>query len=298
MMQPKPPSSFFGPVEKKRRNVTGYPNYGIPKEDKKEWKLQQETEQAYINQTKIKEDNFGTSSNDLILKIRSCHKDLIKESKLPRLSTNAENILASNHRYFFSAEGNLKSVIPDGKSLYITSCFSKEGKTTAAISLAYTLSIFSNRKVLLVDAHFSSPIIYRLFNVKEGISFRRVLSDTSLLVEGILPTFYENLYILPSMSAKNDTAGVNSTLVYNFLQKVSPFFDYILFDGRSILSAPEPVIFASSVDAVIFVVESERTKWEVLQSAVEKVVKIKARVAGVVLNKRKFYIPPAVYKIL
>lgn len=235
---------------------------------------------------------------DIVSKVRAYHKELLA-SNLPRLSKRAEEVLATNYRYLSPAEGNLRVTVPDGKSLYITSCFPQEGKTTASISLAYNLAVFSNRTVLLVDAHFTSPTIHLVFNVTQGISFKKVLLNPSCLIQGILPTFYENLFILPNKSKKdNYGAGITPTALADFIKTVSPSFDYVIFDGRPILSAPEPVFFASTVDGVILVVESEKTKWEVVQSAVEKIENIKARIAGVVLNKRKFYIPPAIYKIL
>jgi len=234
---------------------------------------------------------------NLVTKIKNHHQELLADN-LPRLSQRIEKILSSNYRYFAPAEGNLKSAVPDGKVFYVTSCFAKEGKSTAAVSLAYSLAVFSNRKVLLVDAHFTDPVLHLLFHVQSSVSFRDILLDNSNLIQGILPTFYENLFILPNISEKHYDLGITIESLKRFIKKVYSEFDYIIFDGRSFFAASETVFFSSAVDGVIFVVECERTKWEILQSAVEKVINIKAKVAGVVLNKRKFYIPPAVYKIL
>ena len=240
-------------------------------------------------------DNNGL---DIIKKIRDYHKGL-DTSNLPRLTKSTEEMLARINRYLSPAEGNLKVAMPNGNSIYITSCFPKEGKTTSAIALAYNLAVFTDRTVLLVDAHFSASVLHLVFNVAGGISFKDVLLNPSLLIQGILPTVYDNLFVLPNMSQKDHSAaGITPDTLDNFIKSVSAGFDYVIIDGRPILSAPEPIFFASVVDGVILVVESERTKWEVVQSTTEKINNIKAKIAGVVLNKRRLYIPPAVYKIL
>jgi len=50
------------------------------------------------------------------------------------------------------------------------------------------------------------------------------------------------------------------------------------------------------VDGVIFVVEAEKTRWPVAVASKEKVVKHGGNILGMVFNKRRFYIPEAVYK--
>lgn len=243
--------------------------------------------------TRIKPEANG----ELLRKIKEFHRDLILSGP-PKLSEKAEHQLNSNYTQLVVAEGNLHASVPEGKSFYITSCFPKEGKTTVSISLAYGLSMFANRKVLLIDSHFTAPCIHLFFNVKYPTSLLEILSDNSLITKYILPTYYENLFILPHTKKIIKVEGLKKSALKTFLQAISNSFDFIIFDGRSILSAPEPILFAEIIDAIIFAVECERTKWEVLQAGIEKVLSVKGRIGGVVLNKRKFYIPAPIYKLL
>ena len=254
-------------------------------------------EKTHPREEVVNQPGEQISIPDLINQVKRYHMDLLRAGP-PRLSKKVEDTFSSSYRHIVVAEGNLHSTCPDDKSFYLTSCFPKEGKTLASISLAYSLAVFSNRRVLLVDAHLTSPTIHLLFQITRGPGFLSLLSDTSKIVPGILPTYYENLFIIPNPTPMQFGTPFTSSELKRFLGLVSSSFDYIIFDGRPILSAPEPMIFASTVDAVIFVVECERTKWEVMQAAIEKILNTKGKVAGVILNKRKFYIPPAVYKIL
>jgi len=45
-------------------------------------------------------------------------------------------------------------------------------------------------------------------------------------------------------------------------------------------------------------VEAERSRWEVVQRTKELLVKSNANVLGVVINKRRFYIPKWLYRTL
>ena len=52
------------------------------------------------------------------------------------------------------------------------------------------------------------------------------------------------------------------------------------------------------VDGVVIVVEADKTRWPVVQSVREKIVQHGGRLLGMVLNKRRYYIPEFIYKRL
>jgi Mrp family chromosome partitioning ATPase len=45
----------------------------------------------------------------------------------------------------------------------------------------------------------------------------------------------------------------------------------------------------------VVTLECEKTKWEVAQMTVEKIMNAGGSVTGIILNRRKFYVPRAVY---
>jgi Mrp family chromosome partitioning ATPase len=52
------------------------------------------------------------------------------------------------------------------------------------------------------------------------------------------------------------------------------------------------------VDGVVLVVEAEKTRWQVVENLKEKIQNVGGNIIGVVFNKRRFYIPEALYKRL
>ena len=74
--------------------------------------------------------------------------------------------------------------------------------------------------------------------------------------------------------------------------------EWVLFDSPPINSFNDSIALAHRVDAVVMVVEAEKTRWEVAQSAKQRVESGNGKILGIVLNKRRYYIPKFIYKRL
>ncbi len=86
-------------------------------------------------------------------------RDSMSETDIPRLSKKAEKQLGSNLKELSVIEGNLMGMDRDLITLYYTSCFSMEGKTTAVVNAAFGLSVYGRRNVLLIDSNSDAPLI-------------------------------------------------------------------------------------------------------------------------------------------
>lgn len=232
----------------------------------------------------------------------NAHKTEKKTDKaqyLPRLSKKAEKQLAGNFKELSMVSGNILGLKRDAKTIYISSCFDAEGKTTSAINTAYALSTYEGRNVLLIDGNLHSPQIHRLFNTDVSPGLSDFLYSNISLKEVLLPTQYNNLTIMPAGSMSSDKAvPFNEDVLKTKLDQIRSQFDYVIFDGNSVFGSSEAVSLANHFDAVILVVECEKTKWEVLQMANEKIQKAGGAVLGVVLNKRIYYMPETIYRIM
>jgi Mrp family chromosome partitioning ATPase len=72
-------------------------------------------------------------------------------------------------------------------------------------------------------------------------------------------------------------------------------FDYVIVDGSHYFSSSDVSLFAHLFDGIVFVIEREKTSWEVVQQATEGLRKSGGRLLGAVLNKRRYYIPGKLY---
>ena len=186
------------------------------------------------------------------------------------------------------------------RSFYVTSSFNGEGKTTTAISMAYALSMENNAEVLLIDGSIDSPKLHQRFRTNRSPGLSESLYGDSSLEDIIKKTTHNKLSLITCglIRPRNDPtkfSPLGNEKLNELLTKALIQFDYVVFDGHSLLNSARTVNIAHHFDGMILVVECERTKWEVVQMASDKALSIGANVLAVVLNRRKYYIPKFLY---
>ena len=96
---------------------------------------------------------------------------------------------------------NLYSLSPENpiKTLIITSPQPEEGKTITSCNLAVTLSLDTEKKVLLIDSDLRKPTIHNIFNLQRKPGFSDILSSVNTDIDTFIkkPTV-GNLYIIPA----------------------------------------------------------------------------------------------------
>ncbi len=84
----------------------------------------------------------------------------------------------------------------------------------------------------------------------------------------------------------------------HFLEKMQEEFDHIILDAPPVPSFSECRTLCSRVDGVVLVLNSERTRRQVARRSKEQLEEAGGRLLGVVLNKKKYYIPDWIYRRL
>jgi len=82
----------------------------------------------------------------------------------------------------------------------------------------------------------------------------------------------------------------------NFVAYTRDHFDCVICNGKSVLMAPWTVSIAKHMDLVILVCRYATSRREVVNRAIETFASGGAKVDGLILNDRRFPIPPAIYK--
>ena len=178
------------------------------------------------------------------------------------------------------------------KSLLVTSGRNQEGKSTVAIGLAVALARQANAKVLLVDANFRNPALAGQFGLSAAPGFCEFLNGSP--AEQVIQKTEEPRLSLLSTGGSGSIAELLTKLPER-LGELYGGADYVVFDGDSTLTSSEAALLAKHVDGVVLVAECEQTKWEILALCKEKLASLGGQVLGVVLNKRQYYIPGALY---
>ncbi|OQX52047.1 MAG: hypothetical protein B5M53_09535 [Candidatus Cloacimonas sp. 4484_209] len=218
-----------------------------------------------------------------------------KTSDLPRLSKKFEKQLEADFKELLNVEGNILSLKKDTKTIYVSSCFSSEGKTVSSIHTAYALAVYAGKKVLLIDGNPHAPQIHKFFKIPESAGLRDFLYSGFGFKAVIQDTKYQNLTIM-TIGRPTSQKHISGSIIKTKLDEIRDQFDYIIFDGSSVLKSSEAANVVACFDMVILVVTCEKTKWEVVQMAAEKLHSGGVTVLAIVLNRRRYYIPEMIYR--
>ncbi len=147
-----------------------------------------------------------------------------------------------------------------------------------------------------MEGNPQSPKIHELFDVEPEPGLSDLVSPSPDYGALIRATEFNGLMIMPGGSdARNKPDVFESEIFRSRLDALKQRFDYVIVDGHAVFGSSDPTHIAPIFDGIIFVVECEKTKWEVLQQAKERILNAGGKILGVILNKRKYYIPERLY---
>lgn len=214
------------------------------------------------------------------------------------LSTKLKKILQKNIGELHAIKGNLLSVAKNEKikTILVTSSKPAEGKTVTAVNMAYGLSE-TESKVMLIDGNLHKPCIHKMFNVNDTPGLSDFFTSNKEFNNDVLrETEYKRLSVMPCGTKMDNTFDVfNIDAFKEKLDSIKKNFDYVILDGHSIFSSSDVLLVAKHFDGIVMVVECEKTKWEVVQQAKEKLNNVGGNILGIVLNKRSYHIPEIFY---
>lgn len=163
----------------------------------------------------------------------------------------------------------------------------KEGTSTLALHYAKLLNTELGKKLLLLTTSTSQPA---------GL-VDAAASDTP--VEHSFQQLQPGLYSTPWKGSRTNPLLTERVLQNpEFWQELLQQIDNIIIDAPALQQGFEGVLLASKADATIIVCEAESTPAPVAEKLRDTLTAAGARVAGIALNKRRFYVPDTIYERL
>jgi len=228
--------------------------------------------------------------------------DTRAEVPLTLIDTKKEQILPpTSFEQYQQLKASLLNRYPDlkHKVIMLVSSTDNEGCTTTAVNLANALASDNKIKVLLIDGNLRSPSVHQAFGLDNKDGFSNVIFGDSDTDQAIKETDKDNLFVITSGSiSRYPTSTFKCQGLRPIFDQLKDRFDFIILDAPPVTLYSDSITLCSDVDGVVFVVESEKTRWEIAQEAKERLTAAGARILGGVLNKRKYHIPQAIYKRL
>lgn len=172
-----------------------------------------------------------------------------------------------------------------------------EGTSTIVSSFAKLLSLQSGERVLLVEMNARRPSFVQRFGLESGLGVTHFFDGGRTLEALVQPTRLASFDIAPV--GESDPVKIQLHLERMFpslLQQAQQRYDTILIDAPPLIGSPESPPIAAFVDGVVIVVHSGKTKREVVQRSLEMIGQFEGNVLGLVLNRKKYYIPEFIYR--
>ncbi|HEX7796556.1 MAG TPA: CpsD/CapB family tyrosine-protein kinase [Vicinamibacterales bacterium] len=172
----------------------------------------------------------------------------------------------------------------------------REGTTTFLANLGNYLA-HQRSRVLMVDANLSSPTLHTLVGANASPGLIEVLTGEADAPKAIQSTAVPNLSVLTCGDRPLDgtTHLVLPDVLRDRLFNTTLDYDFILVDCPALNASEGTAVTAATCDATLLIVEGGRTMREQAQAAKTLLMRADCTILGVVMNKRKFYIPKFLY---
>ena len=233
------------------------------------------------------------------------HQKRIAEAPLPDESFQMTHSEASYAELVPKRIGFLKTKLLHGyradsiKTIMFTGTSHKCGTTTTAVSLGTMLAKEAGYKVLLVDANIRNPGLHSVFNTELNGGICELIGtngDNTFDFKRVGPA---ELYFMPcGIVSAGSKRHFDSPKFESFLKLAREKFDFVILDTAPVGNYSDPQTICSKVDGVVMVITSGKTRRQVAQRVKKEVEDAGGTILGVVINRRKYYIPEWIYKRL
>lgn len=193
------------------------------------------------------------------------------------------------------AECNLITPVLDQASqvLLVTAAGSGEGTTTSSLALANELALTTGDRVLLIDTSLSMNGITETQALSSRPGFLDLLLSIKPpeLIDCIVQSTNLSFDFLPLGQGDPHKPRLNIDPLQKLFRTLIKEYRFVIIDGDPVYSNGDTLTLSSQVDAVVLVVCGEKTRWEVAQGAMQRLIQAQARLMGCIFNRRKHYIP-------
>jgi len=153
------------------------------------------------------------------------------------------------------------------------------------------------KSVLVLDSAYQDPAQRINFNVTCEYGLMDLLEKGELVDKAFFRFGDSNLYFAPISVQASLVPPVKDISATGALwEKLKEKFDLILIDSSSDDNVLDSVNLSRNVDGVVMVVEAAKTRRHAAESLKKKIQASGGLILGVVLNKRRYYIPEFLYK--
>lgn len=210
---------------------------------------------------------------------------------VPRIATSPlvelNDRKSATSEAYLSVQTNLQFATDHGvpRTLAITSTRPTEGKSTTSYAVAVSLAR-TGRRVILVDGDMRSPSVQGMFGLENKPGVSSFLAGEDNLEELIVPVPEYSMAVMTAGSRPPNAAELlTSTRLPLLLDRLLEHFDHVVIDSPPVVGLADAPLIASRVEGVIYAVEANGPRANLVRTALERLKAAHANILGFVLTK-------------
>ncbi len=172
------------------------------------------------------------------------------------------------------------------KVITITSSVPGEGKSTAAINLAFSLAQLE--RVLLIDCDMRRPTVAKAAGFDRNVAgLSNLITQTATAKQCIIRGAFEGTFdILPSGPLPEQPLELLSSKRFEkILEQLGKHYDRIVIDSAPTQAVSDGLVLAKLSDAVVYIVKSHDTTMELVKRGTQRLKQVNAPLAGVLITQ-------------
>jgi Mrp family chromosome partitioning ATPase len=165
--------------------------------------------------------------------------------------------------------------------------------------LAEFLATQVSGSVCLLDCNFRSPSLHQEFGLPNHYGLSDALRRNDAIQPYLRSLSRPNFWLFSCGSpVENGQALLGSDRMRLLVQELREEFDYIIVDAAPLDAGTDSIVLGGLSNGVVLVLKANSSRRDTAAKAVQELHTANVPVRGVVLNRRTFPIPEAIYKHL
>jgi protein-tyrosine kinase len=171
-----------------------------------------------------------------------------------------------------------------------------EGTSTIARDYARALSDAVDHKILLIDAGKLDESYFEANDADPAVTIADTIAAGRPLDDALYPLGHHVFFGRWAGQGRGRSAAGKILNDNDFWKDLHLSFGTVVIDAPSMKESPDGIGLAVRADATVLVVEAETTRQPVIENLRDTLTGAGAKIIGIVMNKRRYYIPTKVYQ--